>query len=270
MANYLELKLDPLPSPGIELPIEGPAFRRPDREVVERLARVPTATASALLHKIGIRRTWIEGPVTSRPGTRVAGPVVTLQFMPQREDVASGQDQEQIERSSALWHVLDAVEPGDVLAVAANGDAYSGCLGEMLFTYLKGRGGAGAVIDGRIRDWANVQAVGMPIWFRGLTPNYASQAGLFPWAYNVPVAMSGVLVLPGDVMIADDDGAVIVPAAIAPFLADTGVKHETWEVFSRMKLAQGGSIWTYYPLSEEGMGEYQQWMAAGRPMPDDH
>jgi len=265
MANYLALKLDPLPSPDLELPIVGQPFTRPDPEVVEKLRQVPSATASALLHKVGIRHTWIEGPVTSRPGVRTAGPAVTLQFMPQREDVASGQDQEQIEKSSALWHVLDAVQPGDILAVAANGDRYSGCMGEMLFAYLKGRGGAGAVIDGRIRDWANVEKLELPIWSRGRTPNYASQAGLFPWAYNVPVAMNGVLVLPGDVIIADDDGAVVVPAKIAPFMAENGVKHETWEVFSRMKLAEGGSIWRYYPLSEEGLAEYDAWNAAGRP-----
>ena len=86
------------------------------------------------------------------------------------------------------------------------GDIHTGCMGEMLITYFKGRGGAGIVVDGCIRDWPNVQTIGTPLWTRGVTPNYASQATLFPWAYNVPVDLSRVLVLPGDLMIADDDG----------------------------------------------------------------
>ncbi len=246
----------------ITLPIAGPPSERPDPQLIAALTSVSSATASATLHKLGVRRTFIEGPETRMPGARIVGTAITLQFMPQREDIASGIQQEYAERSSALWHVLDAVQPGDVLCIQAYGDAYSGCLGEMLITYFKGRGGAGIIVDGRIRDWPNVKPIGVPLWTRGFTPNYASQADLFPWAYNVPIACSRVLVLPGDIIIADDDGAVVVPAKLAPQLAAQGNAHEDWETFSRMRLAQGGSIWTYYPLSDEGRREYEAWRAA--------
>ena len=95
----------------------------------------------------------------------------------------------------------------------------------------------------------------------GATPHYASQASLFPWAYNVPVAVSRVLAMPGDIVIADDDGAVIVPRKMAGDLAVGTTAHEEWEEFSRLRLAEGGSISTYYPLSEEGQREYEQWRA---------
>jgi regulator of RNase E activity RraA len=82
---------------------------------------------------------------------------------------------------------------------------------------------------------------------------------LFPWAYNVPIACSRVLVLPGDIMIADDDGAVLVPAQMASLVLEHTVEHEEWEVFSRQKLAEGGSLKKYYPLNEEGWAEYEAW-----------
>jgi regulator of RNase E activity RraA len=208
---------------------------------------------------MGIRYTFIEGPVARMRGAKVVGPAVTLQFMPQREDIASGLGQEHAEQRSALWHVFDTIKPGDVLAIQAYGDPYTGCLGEMLTSYFKGLGGAGIVVDGMIRDWARVKDMGVPLWTRGATPNYASQAGLFPWAYNVPIACSRVLVLPGDLIIADDDGAVLVPARVAPLLLRETLAHEDWETFSRMRLAQGGSLWKYYPLSEEGQREYEVW-----------
>jgi regulator of RNase E activity RraA len=253
--------MDRLPAPPITLPITGPAYERPDPELVRKLYEVGSATASATLHHMGIRHTFIEGPVARMRGAKVVGPAVTLQFMPQREDIASGVGQEGAEQRSALWHVFDSIQAGDVLVIQAYGDPYTGCLGEMLISYFKGLGGAGIVVDGFIRDWTRVKDMGLPVWTRGATPNYASQAGLFPWAYNVPIACSRVLVLPGDIIIADDDGAVLVPARVAPLLLDETLAKEDWETFSRMRLAEGGSLWKYYPLSEEGRREYEEWRA---------
>jgi regulator of RNase E activity RraA len=182
--------------------------------------------------------------------------------MPQREDVVSGLAQEEVEKLSALWAVLETVEPGDVLVVQAYGDPHSGCLGEMLLAYLKGRGGRAVVVDGYIRDWPRVEQLGLPVWCRGTTPNYASQGRLYPWAYNVPIACSDVLVLPGDIVIADDDGVVVVPRNVAPIVIERTAEHDAWEEFSRMRLAEGGALSTYYPLSEAGRAEYEEWRAS--------
>jgi regulator of RNase E activity RraA len=249
----------------VSLPISGSAFEHPDPELIRELSRVSSATASAILHRLGLRQTFIQGPIARLPGAKIVGPALTLQFMPQREDVASGLAQENAEKYSALWRVLEEVQPGDVLVVQAFGDPYTGCLGEMLITYFKGRGGIGIVVDGCIRDWPRVQKIGLPVWTRGFTPNYASQSSLFPWAYNVPIACSRVLVLPGDIIIADDDGAVLVPTKLAPVVLRQALEHEEWETFSRMKLAEGGSLKKYYPLNEEGRSEYEHWrIAAGQ------
>lgn len=78
----------------------------------------------------------------------------------------------------------------------------------------------------------------------------------------MPIACARVLVLPGDIVIADDDGAVVVPLAVAPIMLKKTIEHEDWEVFSRMRLAEGGSLWKYYPLSAEGRQEYEAWRKA--------
>ncbi|HMN30665.1 MAG TPA: hypothetical protein PKE45_21110, partial [Caldilineaceae bacterium] len=198
--------------PDLQLPIQGADFPRPDPALIDALREVSSATASAMLHKMSIRQTFVHGPLPRMPGAKIVGPAVTLQFMPQREDISSGAGQEKTEKRTALWAVFEEVRKGDVLVIQAWGDPYTGCMGEMLTTYFKGRGGVGVVVDGCIRDWPNIQPIGVPFWTVGFTPNYASQATLFPWAYNVPVALNRVLILPGDIIIADDDGAVVVPA----------------------------------------------------------
>ena len=104
-----------------------------------------------------------------------------------------------------------------------------------------------------------VRQMDLAIWLRGATPNYASQAGLYPWGCNVPVDVAGVLVLPGDLIIADDDGAVVVPAQLVDLVIEQGSHHEDLEKFSRQRLSEGGSIWTSYPLSAEGRAEYDAW-----------
>ena len=248
-----------LPAATIDLPIEGPSFARPSRELLDKLSAVGTATASALLHKMGVRQTFMAGPLPRTPGRKVVGSAVTLQFMPKREDVLATAEAYSFEKTSALWAVFETVQPGDILMIQAWNDPYTGCLGEMLATYFKGRGGVGIVVDGCVRDWPGIQEVDIPLWTCGFTPNYASQGPLMPWAYNVPVSLSNVLILPGDIVIADDDGSVVIPIKMAEMVAEHTIKHEEWEVFTRMKLAQGGALRKYYPLSDEGWIEYEEW-----------
>lgn len=232
---------------------------RPPKDLIEKFYRVSSATASAHLRGMGIRQVYIQGPVARKPGAKIVGPALTLQFMPQREDIMSGQGQEKVEQRSALWNVLEYVQPGDIIVVDARGDMYTGCFGEMLLTYFKGRGGAGIVVDGCIRDSPKVLTFDLPIWTRGFTPNYASQAGLFPWDFNIPIACSNVFVMPGDIVIADDDGAVIVPPHLAPQLLEATLDREEREDFERMMLEQGGALRKYYPLSDEGLREFEEW-----------
>lgn len=243
----------------------GGPFKRPAAGLIERFAGVSAATACAKLSRLGISRTFIYGPRPDRPGARVVGTARTLQFMPQREDIASGADEEYVERRTALWAVLDSTEPGDVLVIQADAATHTGCVGEMLVRYFGGRGGAGIVVDGRTRDSGKTRELDVPMWTTGATPHYASQGELFPWAYDVPVAVGRALVLPGDLIVADDDGAVVVPQRLAEQVLALSEQHEEWEAFSRERLAQGGALSRYYPLDESARAEFQEWRSTQRP-----
>lgn len=238
-----------------------PTITRPDPGIVAALAEIGSATAAGEMAHMGIRDPHIRGPVSFKKGKAIAGPALTLQFMPKREDLHGGSEYEDPEKQIHR-HVLYQVERGDVVVVDARADMASGVFGEMMLTYLAGRGGAGVVVDGCIRDSRKALALDLGYWVRGTTPNFHIQTGIVPFAVNVPVACGGALVMPGDIIVADDDGAVVVPVAMAEGLIERASQHAEWEEFSRLRLSEGGDLRRYYPLSAEAEPEYRAWKAA--------
>lgn len=236
-------------------------IQRPSRELIEGLAHIGSATASGELSRLGVRDPHIHGPVAWVPGKSVVGPALTLQFMPKREDL-HGTGEYQTPERQLHRHVLYHTQPGDIVVVDARGDMASGVFGEMMLTYFKGRGGIGVVIDGCIRDFPHAKGLDLGLWLRGVTPNYHVQTNIFPFAVNVPIACGSVLVMPGDIIVADDDGAVVVPIKLAPQLLEKATTKHEWEDFTRMRLAQGGDLRKYYPLNEEAQAEYEAWKKA--------
>ena len=243
-------------------------IERPSRELIEGLREnVSAATAAGELKRLGIRDPFFKGIESKLPGMKVVGPAVTLQFMPKREDL-SGEGEYVDPEQQLHRHVLYQADAGDVVVVDARGDMKSGCFGNMMLTYFKAKGGIGIVVDGCIRDFPIVKTMGLGLWLKGVTPNFHIQTDIFPFAVNVPVACGGVLVMPGDIIIADDDGAVVVPVNLAPEILKKASHHEEWEEFSLENLEKGGELSKYYPLSEQGWQEYIEWCAAkGRPHP---
>jgi len=193
-------------------------------------------------------------------GQRVEEAQVTLQFMPKREDLY-GQAEYDDPEKQLHRHVLYHAQEGDIVCVDARGSLTSGIFGEMMLTYFKGRGGAGVVIDGCIRDYPNAKDLGLGLWVRGFTPNFHTQTDLMPFAVNGPIACGGVTVIPGDIIVADDDGAIVVPVGLAERLLAEANKHHEWEEFSRERLAAGGDLRRYYPLSDAARPEYEAWKA---------
>ena len=236
---------------------------RPPRALVEGLRAIGAANASATLNRLGIRSAFIDGPVSWNKGKAVAGPALTLKFMPKREDLYGDGEYKDVERQLHR-HVLYHVQPGDMVVVDARGDMKSGVFGEMMLTYFKGRGGAGLIVDGVIRDWPNARDLDMPMWLRGVSPNFHTQTDLMPFGVNEPIACGGVTVIPGDIVVADDDGAVVVPVALAQRCIDEANKLHEWEDFAREMLAKGGDLRRYYPLHDDARGEYEAWKAKAR------
>ena len=245
--------------------ITTPDISRPPKEWVEALREIGAATASSTLAHMGIRSPYMVGPVARNAGRAVAGPALTLQFMPKREDQYNEDEYADPERQLHR-HALYHTQPGDIVVVDARGDLRSGIFGDMMLTYFKGKGGAGVVVDGCIRDYPHVKRLDLGLWVAGVTPNFHTQTDLMPFAVNGPIACGGVLVLPGDIIVADDDGVVVVPVKMAPAVIEQAAKHHEWEEFSRERLFDGGELRRYYPLSPDAQPEYEAWrQKKGRP-----
>ena len=233
-------------------------IERPDPTLVSRLAEVGSATAAGGLAKLGIRDPHLAGVRPYNPGKAIAGPAITLQFMPKREDQYQ-QDEYSDPEEQLHRHALYSVQEGDIVVVDARGHMGSGVFGDMMLTYFAGKRGAGVVVDGCIRDWPKAQRLDIGFWIKGTTPNFHTQTDIFPYAVNVPIACCDTLVMPGDIIIADDDGVVVVPISLAETLLEQASAHAEWEEFSRMRLLEGGDLRKYYPLREDAHEEYESW-----------
>lgn len=236
---------------------------RPDPAIIKALEGIGSATASGELYKLGIKNPHMTGLTSWKKGKSVVGPAITLQWMPRREDMSANSEYADTELQLHR-HSMYHAQPGDIIVVDARGDMASGVFGEMMLTYFMGKGGLGVVIDGCIRDWTHAEQLDMGMWMRGVTPNHGWQHKIMPFAVNVPIACAGVLVMPGDIIIADNDGAISVPAHLAPEIAKLSNEKNEWEEFTRMKLAQGGDLRKYYPLNAEAKAEFEAWMAVQR------
>ena len=243
--------------------VDVPAIERPPREIVEALMEIGSATCTGELAKLGIRNPQLNGLRTFTPGKVVVGPAITLQFMPKREDVHWGDEYSQAPERELHRTAVMQTQPGDVIVVDARGSMSSGIFGEMMLTSFEAIGGLGVFIDGCIRDFPEVKKLEkIGLWLKGVTPNFHTQTDIFPHAVNVPIACGGTFVKPGDLIVADDDGAVVVPAQLAADVAKKAKTKAEWEVFSRMKLAEGFPLTKYYPLNDEAKLEYEEWRKA--------
>jgi regulator of RNase E activity RraA len=210
-----------------------------------------------------ILRHAMVGPVSLVPGLTAAGTAVTLRFLPKREDIVAGFGEEETEKRSALWDAIMAVGEGDVLVVDARANLQTGCLGEMLMTGVQARGGRGVIVDGCLRDTAKAKQIGLPLFSRGATPCNASFFEMYPWEHNTPIGCGNVLVLPGDIVVADDDGVVVVPPRIASELIEMASAKEEREIFERQRIRETGDVRKYHPMNEEALAEYEAWLKAG-------
>lgn len=231
-----------------------------DEGLLARLRACGTATLSSELSKLGIRDSHLQGISGLRHQQAVAGTARTMKFMPMREDLYSVDEYSDPE-VQLHRHALYSVNKGDIVVVDGRGDMSSGVYGEMMITYLAKKGGAGLVVDGCIRDWPFVRELDLGVWARGVAPNFHTQTTLMPYEVNTTIACGGATVLPGDAIVADGDGAIVVPASYAEAAASAAEGKSDWEAFARIKIRDGGDLRHYYPLSSEARVEYEAWQA---------
>lgn len=196
-------------------------FERPSPDVVARLAELPIANISDAMNKHGVMHTRLR-PLL--PGTRVCGPALTCNAV----DL------------SLKVYALSLTQPGDVFVLAAGEVEDFACFGEMASTILLARGGVGAIVDGAARDLSGIREAGLPVFARAVTPrNYYYPFGQPHGSVNVPVTCGGVTVNPGDVIVAGDDGIVVVPRQVAAEVAATAEQVEARESAFRDAIHSG-------------------------------
>ena len=225
-------------------------------EALETLKGVTSASAAMELLKRGLRNCFIRG---ARPLSPVAGRMVgvayTLRFIPMREDL-SGPDVLS-DRDYPPRKAIEEVPPGQILIVDARGETSAGVIGGILATRLQKRGAAGVVTDGAVRDASDLAALGLPIFCAGAAAP-ASLGAHFGADLQVPIACGGVAVLPGDVLLGDGDGVVVIPRALVSEIAADGIEREQREAFLQHRIEAGASTFGTYPPDQATLADYAQ------------
>jgi regulator of RNase E activity RraA len=220
--------------------------------------RVPgTATIwSALAHR-RLRNTFMAGVRPLKTGERMVGQAFTLRYIPAREDLDWTGTLDNLTDPQRI--AVERVGPGDVLVIDARGDVRAGSLGAILATRMRVRGAAGVVTDGAFRDSPAIAACGMPAYARAA--HAATNKTIHhPVDVQLPIGCGGVAVYPGDVLVGDDEGVVVIPRHLAAEVAQEAAAQEQREDFIMEKIRDGASIVGVYPPNEATLEEYKRWL----------
>ena len=226
-----------------------------DAEIIRTLSEVTTATLTTLLLKKGLRNVWMRGTRPIRPGQpRLVGRAFTLRFVPAREDLATP---ESWSKPISTRAAIEAMPPGCMVVVDAMGVTDAGIFGDILCARMHKRGVAALVTDGVVRDIAGVLGTGLPVWCQG-TAAPPSVAGLTFVNWQEPIGCGGVAVFPDDVVVADDDGAVLIPAAFVEDIVAQAPEQERLENWIMQEVANGAQLPGLYPPNAENKTRYEK------------
>lgn len=224
-----------------------------DPAVIDALSGVSTATLTTVLLKKGLRNTWMRGTRPLRPGQpRRVGRAFTLRFVPAREDLATPESWSSPVSTRAA---IEAMPEGCIAVVDAMGVTDAGIFGDILCARMSRRGVAALVTDGVVRDGAGVAGTGLPVWCQGVAAP-PSVAGLTFVGWQQPIACGGVAVFPDDVVVVDDDGAVLIPAALLAEVVAQAVEQERFEAWIMGEVEHGAALPGLYPPDAANRARY--------------
>lgn len=223
-------------------------------ELKAKLASVGTATLSSQLRKRGLNNVSIDGLTSTQPGKRLVGLARTLRFIPNREDLfarfGGGYN--------AQKRAFDTLDADDVLVMEARGETGTGTVGDILALRAQVRGAAGIVTDGGVRDLAAVTELGIPTYHAGGHPAVLGRRHV-PWDTDVTIACGGAAVQPGDVIVGDADGVLVIPPDLVDEVVDDAIEQERQETFIAEQVAAHESVDGLYPMNAEWKERYRAW-----------
>ena len=226
-------------------------------EAKERLRAVSTATLSTLLFKRGLRNTWLHGVKRmSAAKANMVGEAFTVRNIPCREDLDQVSVFESAEHPQRK--AFDTTPAGSVLVIDCRGDTHAASGGGILTTRLKVRGASGLITDGCLRDSDEIARMDFPVYSAGAAAplNLARHHAV---EYNVPIGCGGVAVYPGDIVVGDADGVVIVPRHLADELSREALEMERLERFVTEEIERGRPLIGTYPPAPEVRARYNEW-----------
>jgi regulator of RNase E activity RraA len=229
---------------------------RPETEALLRAASTATLTSQLLLR--GLRTTFLAGLRPTRPDLRLVGRALTLRYAPAREDLGVRVDYDNA--TDLQRRAVEMVGPGDVLVIDARGKTGAASFGHIIATRIAARGAAGLVTDGGLRDSPAFAELDLPAYFRA--PHATTSSVLHhPVGIDEPLGCADVLVVPGDVIVGDAEGVVVIPAALADEVAAGAAAQEEVEAFALECVRAGEPIADVYPLGDERRPEFEAWRA---------
>ena len=224
-------------------------------DLIATLETITTATITTMLLKKGIRHCWMRGPMPFSGGTgkRLVGPAFTLRFVPVREDLATP---ESWSKPISTRGAIEAMPEGVVVVADAMGVTGAGIFGDILCMRMVKRGVRALITDGVMRDKAGILGTKLPVWCAGVAaPASVNQLTFVGW--NEPIACGGCAIFPDDIIVADDDGAVVIPQAFVDFVASEGAEHERFEEWLVKEVEKGEKLPGLYPPNEETKKRYE-------------
>lgn len=221
-------------------------------EVRGQLEQVALATLSSLMRKRGLNNVSIDGLRPTQPGKRIIGTARTLRYVPNREDLFKSHGG----GYNAQKRLFDSLRPGDVVVIEARGDARSGTLGDILALRARHLGAAGIVTDGGVRDLDVVTEIGVPTWHGGGHPAVLGRLHV-PWSFDETVACGGATVQPGDVIVSDGDGVLVIPPGLVAELAAEAVEQEREEAYVAEQVEAGHPVDGLFPMNAEWRAKYE-------------
>ncbi|OLT16243.1 hypothetical protein BJF80_06500 [Serinicoccus sp. CUA-874] len=225
-----------------------------DPDLRERLLQVPVAGLSQQLRQRGLDNVTIDGVRPLHPGAKLVGLARTLRFVPNREDLFRSHGG----GYNAQKRAFDAVGEGEVIVIEARGETGSGTLGDILAIRAHANGAAGIVTDGGVRDHDAVAAVGIPVYSAGAHPAVLGRRHV-PWDHDLTIACGGTTVQPGDILVGDADGVVVIPPSLAEEVVDAALAKEAEDAWVADRVAEGHSVDGLFPMNAEWRARYDAW-----------